>query len=174
MRTQIGKILLALAWAMALAAPADAQGSEHKACKAGWPEPFAAGQPFLLNDPRSGLMLYVESDGRHMAAITREGKIVWQRDLFGDMKLSPRFVPPPQIDGTPDVTSDKEWQQRMRSYIGQLRIDRLDVSSDCEVSVIDHDLPANFRGHYIFVGSGTKYSWLMDAETGDLQLGPIN
>ena len=132
MRTQIGKILLVLAWAMALAAPAHAQGSEHEPCKAGWPEPFAAGQPFLLNDPRSGLMLYVESDGRHMAAITREGNILWQRDLFGDPNLERLFVPPPRIEGITNSSAEAS-EPSAKEWLIKLGIDRIASEPDCEI-----------------------------------------
>ena len=38
-------------------------------------------------DPESCIIFYVESDGRHLAAIDREGKILWHRDPFADAKL---------------------------------------------------------------------------------------
>jgi outer membrane protein assembly factor BamB len=43
--------------------------------------------PKAYRDPSSGIVLYLESDGRHMAAISREGKLLWHRDLFKDAHL---------------------------------------------------------------------------------------
>jgi hypothetical protein len=81
------KAFLLLACGIAAGLPAHAENPGEKTCTDIWPKPFLAGQPFLLSDPRSGFILYLESDGRHMAAITREGKIVWHRNLFDDLKL---------------------------------------------------------------------------------------
>jgi len=49
-------------------------------------EPFRGPQAY--KDVESGLVFYVESDGRHVAAIDGEGKILWHRDPFADAKLS--------------------------------------------------------------------------------------
>lgn len=48
-------------------------------------EPFPGAQAF--KEPTSGILVYVESDGRHMAAITPQGKLLWNRDPFTDSKL---------------------------------------------------------------------------------------
>jgi hypothetical protein len=129
--------------------------------------------PFLLNDPRSGLVLYVESDGRHMAAISRDGKLVWHRDVFSDPRLPRYFPPPPPLFGEPMI-SDKTWLERMHSYVGQLSIDRLGIVPDCLVHSIDHNRNPRYRGHYIVAGSGTRLTYLIDAKTGDLVLDAIN
>jgi hypothetical protein len=118
-------------------------------------------------------MLHVESDGRHMSAITRNGMILWHRNLFDDPRLEYVFPAPPQIEGEPPV-SGGEWRRHMRSYVGHLSIDRIGVEPDCALRFIDHDLPPQFRGHYIRAGSGTHIFWLLDANTGDFQLEEIN
>jgi hypothetical protein len=40
-------------------------------------------------DTRSPLIFYVESDGRHIAAIAQDGKVIWHRDPFIEAKLPP-------------------------------------------------------------------------------------
>jgi hypothetical protein len=142
-------------------------------CSSAPPKPFPSNQPFLLNDPRSGLMLYVESDGRHMAAITHDGKIVWQKNLFDGPRLRATFPPNIEIPGEPRV-SDEEWERRARVYIDHLSIDRIGLASDCAAHVIDHDLSRAFHGHYIAAGSGTRIDYFLDAKTGDFVVGPIN
>ena len=131
------------------------------------------GHPFLLHDPRSMLTLSVESDGRHMSAITNEGKLVWHRNLFDDPKLVRLFPQPPQIPGERPV-SPEEWDRKMQSYVAHLGIDRIGIEPDCMVRFIDHDLPLHIHGHYIRVGSGTHIFWLLDAKTGDFQMEEIN
>ena len=56
---------------------------------------FRGAQTF--KDKDSGLLFYVESDGRHVAAINADGKIVWIRDPFNDAKLPPYRLAHPQI-----------------------------------------------------------------------------
>ena len=48
---------------------------------------FRGAQPF--KDKESGIVFYVESDGRHVAAIDRDGKLLWNRDPFVEAKLEP-------------------------------------------------------------------------------------
>ena len=59
-------------------------------------EPFHGPQSY--KDPDSGVIIYVESDGRHVTAIGPDGKIRWHRDPFADAHLefyrtkTPRIV----------------------------------------------------------------------------------
>jgi hypothetical protein len=129
-------------------------------------------QPFALNDPRTGLILYLESDRRHMTAKTRGGRIVWQRNLFCDPRLQWELGPPSiQLPGEPPLSKAKFRQQR-HAIAAKLYIDRIGVVSDCEAHLIDRNRV--FRGHYIRAGSGTKYEYLIDAKTGDFLIGEIN
>lgn len=54
--------------------------------------------PHAYKDAESGIVFYVESDGRHISAISPEGKILWSRDPFADAHLpfyrtqTPRIV----------------------------------------------------------------------------------
>jgi len=53
--------------------------------------------PQVYRDPRSGTLLYVETDGRHVAAISPDGKLLWNRDPFKDAHLEPYRTETPQI-----------------------------------------------------------------------------
>jgi len=53
--------------------------------------------PQSYRDPGTGITFYVESDGLHVAAISKEGKILWVRDPFHDAKLSDYRTHKPQI-----------------------------------------------------------------------------
>jgi hypothetical protein len=48
-------------------------------------EPFSG--PQVYKDPNSGTLFYVESDGRHVAAISGEGNLMWNKDPFKDAHL---------------------------------------------------------------------------------------
>ena len=53
--------------------------------------------PQSYRDSATGITFYVESDGLHIAAISKEGKILWVRDPFHDAKLSDYRTHNPQI-----------------------------------------------------------------------------
>src|SRR5262249_36881652 len=53
--------------------------------------------PQTYKDAASGLLFYVESDGRHVTAINSEGKILWTRNPFEDARLTPYRNPFPRI-----------------------------------------------------------------------------
>jgi hypothetical protein len=53
--------------------------------------------PQSYRDSATGITFYVESDGLHVAAISKEGKILWVRDPFHDAKLSDYRTHEPQI-----------------------------------------------------------------------------
>ena len=53
--------------------------------------------PQSYRDSATGITFYVESDGLHVAAISKEGKIIWVRDPFHDAKLSDYRTHNPQI-----------------------------------------------------------------------------
>jgi hypothetical protein len=154
---------------------ARAGDTEMKQCQSAPLKLIPEHQPLLLNDPRSGLMLYVESDGRHMAAITRGGKIAWERNLFDDPRLGEMITPPLiSIPGEP-LPSGEQRKLQMHATMRRLSIDRIGIASDCETHLIDHDFGSQLlRGHYILAGSGTHFNYLLDAKTGDMMAGPIN
>jgi hypothetical protein len=47
-------------------------------------------RPRTYKDPRSSISFYVESDGRHLAAIDSDGKLLWVRNPFEE---TPAFCP---------------------------------------------------------------------------------
>jgi len=53
--------------------------------------------PQSYRDTATGITFYVESDGLHIAAISRDGKILWVRDPFHDAKLSDYRTHNPKI-----------------------------------------------------------------------------
>lgn len=58
-------------------------------------ERFSGAQ--VYRDAQSGTIFYVESDGRHVAAISNKGKLLWNRDPFKDAKLPLYRTKTPQI-----------------------------------------------------------------------------
>ncbi len=58
-------------------------------------EPFLG--PQVYKDPNSGTLFYVETDGRHVAAISGEGKLLWSKDPFMDAHLPFYRTEKPQI-----------------------------------------------------------------------------
>jgi hypothetical protein len=53
--------------------------------------------PQVYKDPTSGTLLYIETDGRHVAAISVQGKLLWNRDPFKDAHLPFYRTEKPQI-----------------------------------------------------------------------------
>ena len=53
--------------------------------------------PQAIQDPVTKVIYYLESDGRHIAAIRPDGKILWIRDPFVDAKLQPYRLKRPVI-----------------------------------------------------------------------------
>ncbi len=48
-------------------------------------------------DAETGIFFYLESDGRHVAAISPDGKLLWNRDPFADAHLEFYRTDKPQI-----------------------------------------------------------------------------
>lgn len=51
--------------------------------------PAHSAQPFTYRDSVAGILLYVESDGRHLAAFSPEGDLLWVRNPFEEKHLCP-------------------------------------------------------------------------------------
>ena len=60
--------------------------------------------PQVYRDTHSGTLYYVESDGRHVASISRGGKLLWVRDPFKDAHLEPYRTDNPQIISIGEAT----------------------------------------------------------------------
>jgi len=54
-------------------------------------------EPKVLIDPKTRISYYLESDGRHVSAISPDGKILWHRDPFNDAGLWPYRLSKPVI-----------------------------------------------------------------------------
>ena len=53
---------------------------------------FGAPQALIYRDAATNLMIYVESDGRHVAAINADGKVLWNRDPYVDANLKSKTI----------------------------------------------------------------------------------
>ena len=51
--------------------------------------PGHPGKPLVYRDPETKILFYAESDGRHLAAISPDGKLLWVRNPFDDRGLCP-------------------------------------------------------------------------------------
>jgi hypothetical protein len=48
--------------------------------------------PQAYRDADSGIVFYVESDGRHVAAISSDAKVLWNKDPIADAQLKPNHA----------------------------------------------------------------------------------
>jgi hypothetical protein len=53
--------------------------------------------PQVYKDMHSGTTLYVETDGRHVAAISSDGKLLWTKDPYKDAHIPSYRTENPQI-----------------------------------------------------------------------------
>ena len=53
--------------------------------------------PKAYKDAITGIIFYVETDGRHVTAINADGEILWHRNPFADAKLQPYRIDVPRI-----------------------------------------------------------------------------
>jgi len=53
--------------------------------------------PRIFKDPGTGIIFYSESDGRHVAAISPDGTLLWHRAPFTDIHLEPYRTTHPVI-----------------------------------------------------------------------------
>ncbi len=54
-------------------------------------------RPQAYRDPHTGTLLYVETDGRHIAAISSDGKLLWSREPHKDSNVPMYRTENPQI-----------------------------------------------------------------------------
>ncbi|MBI4851268.1 MAG: hypothetical protein HY819_05520 [Acidobacteria bacterium] len=54
-------------------------------------------RPLTYKDKESGIILYVETNGRHISAINKDGEVIWLRNPFEDANLKAYRVDYPQI-----------------------------------------------------------------------------
>jgi len=58
---------------------------------------YAFPGPQAYKVPKSGTLLYVETDGQHLAAISGEGKLLWNRDPLKDAHVEFYRSEKPQV-----------------------------------------------------------------------------
>jgi len=75
---------------------------------------------FAYKDLRAGLILYVESDGRHFAAIDSNGRLLWVRNPFEDAGLCPYRSPHPVIYEIEVADSLPDFGGRAGPYLQKL------------------------------------------------------
>lgn len=78
-------------------------------------------------DERTGLTFYVESDGRTMVALDREGKPAWGLDVFAESRLIPS-------DGRPVIRSLRVEGDRLWAGAGKHAAYKIDVATGRVVS----------------------------------------
>ncbi len=78
--------------------------------KINYPPP-AIPLPYAYKDADSGIMFYVETDGRHVTAISPEGKILWCKDPFLDGHLEHYRTDTPRIVFIDKVAKDDKAHQ---------------------------------------------------------------
>jgi len=67
----------------------------------------AGAKAMAFKDPRTLISLYVESDGRHIAAIDPDRKLIWVRNPFEDRHMCPYRSPRPVISRLTAAKSER-------------------------------------------------------------------
>jgi len=67
--------------------------------------------PHICKDADLGVIFYVESDGRHVTAISPEGRILWCRDPFSGAHLEHYRTDTPRIVLIDEIAGDDEPHQ---------------------------------------------------------------
>jgi hypothetical protein len=102
----------------------------------------AAPASLSYRDPDTGIVFSVESDGRHIAAVDRDGKILWRRQPGTDGNLPPYSKTRPQTN--PVVT-----------WIGALTKDQSDHLKDTG------------SGKFIGIGFNSRQGGVVDVKNGN-------
>jgi len=75
--------------------------------------------PQVYKDPIGGVLIYIESDGRHVAAISQDGKLLWNRDPYKDAHLEYYRTYKPQIVYIgPALKIDIPRGEKRESFVG--------------------------------------------------------
>lgn len=94
-------------------------------------QPFPGPQAY--RDADSGIIFYVESDGRHVAALSKEGNVLWHRDPFTDSKLQLYRTKQPRIVW---IGQPQKWMVEAMSSKGAGRFISISYNSS-QFGVID-------------------------------------
>lgn len=89
MRSTLRHFIGAITLAGVIAGPATGQTMIYLNKDRPLRQPDNYQRPLSYRDARSGVVFYVESDGRHVSAIDATGKVLWTRYPFFDAKLLP-------------------------------------------------------------------------------------
>jgi hypothetical protein len=87
-------------------------------------------KPKAYKDPRTSIFFYVESDGRHLAAIDPEGNLLWVRNPYEDKPAFCQYrTPRPVIDYiaateiSPQLAALKSWGATLGHTFLEIRFD---------------------------------------------------
>lgn len=89
------------------------------------PAPLREGYPaaitgLIYQDAATKIIIYVETDGRHVAAISTDGRLLWRKDPFVDAKMQPYRLARPTIDSIGPASSDDTGQFVVRFTSSQM------------------------------------------------------
>lgn len=84
------------------------------------PPPTPIPLPHIYKEAASGILFYVESDGRHVTAINPDGKILWSSDPFADAHLEFYRTKTPRIVyiGKVSQRAESYWVAKGKRVIG--------------------------------------------------------
>jgi hypothetical protein len=102
-----------------------------------WWDPARA-KPMAYKDPRSAVSFYVESDGRHIAAIDPDGKLLWVRNPFEEAGLCPYRNARPSISSIAAIVTTSAMASWIRLRGANPSHDFLEIKFDSsQFGVID-------------------------------------
>jgi hypothetical protein len=93
----------------------DSPTAEHVLdCSSSWARgPARVETPFTYRDEGTGILLYVESDGRHVAAFDPTGKLLWVSDPYLQAGFCPYRTSRPIIYSIAPAEDYFAWRFRM-------------------------------------------------------------
>ncbi len=130
--------------------------------------PIIVRVPYLLVDRKTGLMLYLESDRKHMSAIGSDGRVVWSRDIAAGGAKGVPPIPPEMLRMM--HKSAKTAEPPDAYELGE--IGGIELLPQCQIEY-SRKFPV-LRNHNVAVGFGTRAMGVLDAKTGDIQIIEIN
>lgn len=74
----------------------------------------------IYQDPATKIIIYVETDGRHVAAISTDGRLLWRKDPFVDAKMQPYRLARPTINSVGPASSADIGQFAVRFTSSQM------------------------------------------------------